>query len=195
MRVVFAPALTATVVVLVIASACSSPRQIEVSRPQSARSLPTGQRDADMSGNVNVVIESGPSELPDEVQALRFRIGEVSLRTTDGKWTSYPATTRSLELVRGAPFERTILATRIPLTRHDSIGISFLDVYAEFNENAGGPLTIHGDRPLKIGIDFSPESGRASIIRLRIDANASLLRLPSHQWHFLPYLTAEMDKT
>lgn len=173
---------------------CTSTRQIQTARPQPAVSPAAQQAATEPRTPVLLVLETGATPLPDDVERLRFRIMEVQLLSSDSTWTTYPAELNTFELQRGGPpVRKTLLTTQLPPGAYDAVALTFGSVYAEYGPNAGGRLTIPGDAPVRVPLAFNLEPNRPATIRLTLEPGASLSRSSDCRWFLVPFLTAAFD--
>lgn len=192
------PALRLHVLVLLLAAGgiagCSSARQIQTAPPQPANQ-PAAQPDEETAGaGLAIFFETGDTALPEEVQALRFRVAELHLKERGGDWTPYPADVNSFEIRRNAPaLRKAILATHLPPAQYDSLAVSLSNVYVEYGPNAGGPLTTLDDEPVRLALSLRPELNRTSTVRLVLEPGASLSRDERCRWFFLPVIVPTVE--
>ncbi|MFK7846284.1 MAG: hypothetical protein AB8G77_13385 [Rhodothermales bacterium] len=176
-----------------VATGCASTRQIETASPKP-RTIP-GVSGGEVSGLglLAIDIETGETSLPDEIQALRFRIEEIRLHSDEGEWTTFPADLNSFEILPDRYLGKTILSTRVQPVLYDSVSIKISDAFVLFGENAGGPLTLPKDTPLKIAIEMQPKVGEATQVKISIEPGASLFKDSNCRWYFVPFWNAELE--
>lgn len=185
---------TGFVVAFVSLAGCGSTRQIETSPPQPAHPAASRPADVQTAAALAVVIETGETPLPGDVQALRFRVADVHLKPRDGAWTTYPADVNSFELRNdGRGVRRTVLVTRVPPLAYDSLAVGLGSVYVEYGPNAGGPLSLAGDAPVRLAFPFHPAATRPSTLTVTFEPGASLSRTADCRWFFVPFLSASLD--
>lgn len=171
---------------------CSSTKEIETAPPRPALPVHPDTTVTEPRAALSVVVETGQTRLPDAVQALRFRLIEVQLLSTEGMWVRYPADVNTFEIEGGGRTRKTVLSTQIPPAAYDSLALLLGDVFVQFDANAGGPLTLPRDTPLKMPVAMPLVLGRRTTLRLRFEAGASLSRTPDCRWLFLPFFDAEV---
>lgn len=178
--------------VLVLASGCSSTRQIETSRPQTIDPADRTGEPASGQARLVVVMEQGDTSLPDEIDRFEFRIAEVRLHEAGGSWIRLPSETHQFTLPIARRARRTVLNTRVTPARYDSVALSFDQLFARFGENAGARLTA-GDEPLRLALDFTTSLETNATIRLRFEPGASLRRAPDCRWFFVPVVQTSVE--
>jgi hypothetical protein len=175
-----------------LSGGCSSTEQIRTAPPQPARAITGGPADAEPRAVVTVLVATGETPLPEAVQALRFRVAEVQLRQSTGSWVVHPADANTFEIRDGQPLRKAVLTTRIPPAVYDSLAFSLTNVYVEYDDNAGGPLTMPREEPLRLPIAFETLVDRPTTLLLTVEPGASLSRDPGCRWFFLPFVTASL---
>ena len=169
---------------------CGSIRQIETASPRPANVSLDGAETAGLAV-LGVNIETGNTILPDEIQALRFRIEEIRLRSEEGEWKDFPAEQNSFEVLPDRYLFKTVLSTRVQPIAYDAVALKISDVFVLFSENAGGPLTLPHDLPFEVKIDLIAEVGNANQINITIEPGASLFRDADCRWYFVPFWTSD----
>ncbi len=178
---------------VLVVTGCASTRQIETASP-IPRSTPGPTRaEAAGMGLLAIDIETGGTMLPKDVQALRFRVEEIRLHTDEGEWITYPAELNSFEILPDRYFGKTVLSTRVQPVLYDSVAITLSDSFVLFGENAGGPLTLPRDNPMKIALDIKPEIGEATQVSIAFEPGASLYKDAACTWYFVPFWTARLE--
>lgn len=174
-------------VVVLAAAACGGPREI-VTAPPVPATTPADLAPAAARARLTVELEPGRTPLPDDVARLRFRVDEVWLKPAGGAWTVYPAGVQVV--VDGARRRKALLVAAVPPVAYDSLALRLADVYVEFDANAGAPLTLPRDLPLRLGRAFHPAVGATTTLGLVFEPGASLARTPAGRWLFAPFFTA-----
>ncbi len=179
--------LSCLVVLSLCITSCVSTRQIETASPRPLNVPGSSRAEVAGMGLLSIEIDTGKTPLPDEIQALRFRIEEIRLHTDEGEWMTFPADLNSFEILPDRYLTKTVLSTRVQPIVYDSIGFKISDVFVLFGENAGGPLTLPGDRPIEIAVDLNPKVGEAEQARVTIEPGASLFKDQRCRWYFVPF--------
>ena len=180
-------------ILLFVLTGCASTRQIETSSPRP-RTLPDAVAgEVAGMGLLAIDIETGETILPDDVQALRFRIEEIRLHSDEGDRMTSPADLNSFEILPDRYLGKTILSTRVQPILYDSISVKISDAFVLFGENAGGPLTLPRDTPLEIAVEMQPVVGEATQLKISIEPGASLFKDDNCRWYFVPFWTAELE--
>jgi len=173
------------------AAGCSSTRQIETERPRPATPQPAAPPSDGPRADLVVHFETGTTALPEDVDALRFRVVDLRFRQRDGAWTTYPADFNTFEVRRGEPVQRkAVLATHLPAAAYDSLAVTLGSVYVQYGPNAGGPVTMPHDAPVRLPFTLQPQPGRPATLVLTFEPGASLSRSADCRWFFLPFLFA-----
>ena len=141
-------------------------------------------------GLLAIVFETGESLLPAEIQALRFRIEEVHLKTKEGEWLVFPIELNSFEINSANYIGKTILSTRVQPVAYDSLALKLTDVFVLFGENAGGPLTMPRDKAHQIPVAMHPKVGEGTQVRIKLEPGASVFKDRKCRWYFVPFSTA-----
>ncbi len=170
-----------------VLSGCMSTRQIQTSSPRPINAPGLTDEVAGGMGLVSVDIVTGSTALPSDIQALRFRLEEVRLRTEEGEWLTFPAELNSFEILQNRQVQKTILTTRVQPLIYDSLAFKMNDVFVLFNENAGAPLTLPKDRFLTLGLGIKPVVGTAAQVRIDFEPGASLMKDADCRWYFIPF--------
>jgi hypothetical protein len=186
-------ALTVVLLPWLLALGCSSTREVYTTPPRPARPAEEEAGAARQRAEFSVLVETGETPLPEDVQALRFRIEEIRLRQAAGEWTTYPADAAQFEIRAGRPARKIVLATRLPPARYDSLALTLADVFVLFDANAGAPLTLPRDTPLKMALPLTPTAGTRTTLRLTFQPGASLMRTSDGRWFFLPFFEPSVD--
>lgn len=176
---------------MLLLSSCISTEQIQTSSPRPASSPLANANTAGMSV-FSVTIETGTTPLPADVQALRFTIDEIHLRSEDGEWKVMPAEFNSFEILSNRELSKNILTTRVEPMSYDSIALSLSDLFVLYDENAGGPIAWPRDQPIKEALNIDPQVGVATRVRIVLEPGASLVKDPQCRWYFVPFWTAEL---
>lgn len=176
---------------LLFLSSCISTRQIQTASPRPASSPLENTNTAGMSV-FSVTIETGQTPLPSDVQALRFSVDEVHLRSEEGEWIVMPADFNSFEILANRELSKNVLSTRVEPMSYDSIALSISDLFVLYDENAGGPIAWPRDQPIKEPLSIDPDVGVATRVRIILEPGASLLKDPQCRWYFSPFWTAEV---
>ena len=182
-------ALSVALCILFVLSSCISTRQIETTSPRPGFSPFSNGATAEL-GALGITVSTGSTELPEDVQALRFRVNEIQLRTTDGIWNALPVEINNFEVVPNRTLSRNILSTRIQAVAYDSIAIYISDVFVLFGENAGGPVAWPRNRPIKHELDIVPDLEEATYVELVFEPGASIARDSNCRWYFVPFWDA-----
>lgn len=172
---------------VLVAIGCSSPRQIQTSPPQSAIPTTTDSTNTPAQAAFSILVESGVTPLPDDVQSLRFRVAELQLRSTQAGWQAFPSDLNIFEITRGQRVRKVVLATQLTPATYDSLSIALSDVYVEYDANAGAPLTLPHDTPIRLPLVLSLSNEYPTMLRLVFEPGASLTRDANHRWFFLPF--------
>ena len=178
---------------IAILPGCMSTREIETSSPRIFSSPESSDAAAAGMSLMAVELVTGETELPAEIQALRFRVDEVRVQNQDGEWLAFPSEMNSFEVVPGRRVNKTVLTTRVLPVAYDSLALKIRDVFVLFGENAGAPLTLPGDEAFGKAITLKTEIGKPSQVSIIFEPGASLARDPSCQWHFVPFWTVSVD--
>ena len=180
-------------IVALLGAGCGSTRQIETTSPRPVNQ--PGLSGTPVSGMslLTIDVETGETRLPEEVQALRFRIDEVRLHTDEGEWITYPAELNSFEILPDRYVGKMILSTRVEPVLYDSLSLRISDAFVLFGENAGGPLTLPKDRPLEVAVNIQPEIGEVTQVSLAIEPGASLYKDDACKWYFVPFWRVNME--
>ena len=179
--------------VLLFSAGCGSTRQIETASPRPVNLPGLAGNPASGMGLLTIDVETGETDLPEEVQALRFRIDEIRLHTDEGEWITYPVELNSFEILPDRYVGKMILSTRVEPVLYDSLSLRISDAFVLFGENAGGPLTLPKDRPLEVAIKIQPEVGVAKQVSLAIEPGASLYKDDACRWYFVPFWRARVE--
>ncbi len=169
------------------AAGCSSTRQIQTAPPQPAVPVtPDTSATANLAA-LTILVETGTTALPAAIQAMRFSVAEVHLKPADGAWTVYPADVNSFMTAAGQRARKTVLSTRVPPAAYDSLALALADVFVQYDANAGGPLTLPREAPLRLPLQTRLDVGRRTALRLVFEPGASLSRDARCRWFFLPF--------
>ena len=176
---------------IVLASGCASTRQIETASPRVFNTPESVEANVAGMSLLSVEMETGLTALPEEVDALRFRVDEVRLKSSNGRWLSFPAEQTRIEILPGRPLNKTLLTTRVLPADYDSLAIQIRDVFVLFGENAGSALTIpsNGVSYQSLELHVGPEN--PSYLRVLIEPGASLAKDTECRWHFVPFWRVE----
>lgn len=183
----------ALVMGLLVAAGCSPTRDIRTAPPQPAISLIPDTTVAPDRASLVVSVEAGATALPADVQALRFRVAEIQLKPAGGPWTTYPSDVNAIAVGRGASGRKVVLATRVPPASYDSLGLVLADAFVQFDANAGGPLTLPRETPLRLPLTVPLAPGRRTALRLLFEPGASLSRDAACRWFFLPFFETVIE--
>lgn len=170
---------------------CSGTTQIQTAPPRAATSEPA--ETAALQALLQVSFETTGTDLPEDIQRLRFRVGEIYLKPREGDWTAYPSDVNSFELASGTRVRKTVLSTRVPPVAYDSIGVTLNEVFVLFDVNAGAPLTMPRDTPLYLPIALAPTTDAPTVLRLHMDPAASITRSADYRWFLLPFVSAFVE--
>lgn len=171
---------------------CSTTTQIQTAPPRPAlTSQPDTATTTDMA-RLTVVVDIGRTALPEDVQAMQFRIAEIHLKATDAGWTTYPADVNSFEISAGTRTRKIVLSTQIPPAAYDSLGLVLNNIFVFYTANAGGPLTMPGDAPLLLSLGVQLTTETPTTLELLFEPGASLSRTPACQWFFLPFFEVKI---
>lgn len=170
---------------------CSSIEEVRTTPPRAA--VPPPDTTVEVGVPVAVTMEVLPPALPDDVASLQFRAREVWLHTPSEGWTSYPADVHQFVVEGSRPERRSILSSRVPPARYDSIGVVLEDVYVTFDPHAGSPLTMPRGEPFKVPVSLSLREQQPARIQLLVDAEASLWQDDRCRWFFVPFITVEVQ--
>lgn len=173
-------------------SSCISTKQIETTSPRPVFA-PFSNRGTAELGIFSVTMTTGSTSLPDEVQALRFRVNEIQLKTKEGGWNSLPVELNNFEIVPNRNQSKDILSTRVQAVEYDSIALFFSDVFVLFGENAGGPVAWPRDQPVKDRLEITLEQDLVTRINLVFEPGASILRDKDCRWYFVPFWSVASD--
>lgn len=179
-------------IVLCLLTGCSSTRQIRTAPPQSAIPIADTTDQATLAPLV-IVVETGSTALPDDIQAMQFRVAEVQLKRAGGSWETYPAEVNSFVISAGSRTRKPVLSTLISPAAYDSLAITLTDVFVRFDANTGGPLTMPRDTPLHLPLTTTLAVGRRTMLRLRFEPGASLSRDAQCRWFFLPFFEVQSE--
>ena len=171
---------------VLLLSSCISTRQIETTSPRPGFSPFSNNGTAEL-GVFGLTVLTGETELPDEVQALQFRVNEIQLRTVDGTWNALPVEINNFEVVPNRKLSRDILSTRVQSVEYDSIAVYFSDVFVLFGENAGGPISWPRNKPVKDKLSMKPSLDTPIRVELVFEPGASIARDPDCRWYFVPF--------
>lgn len=174
---------------VLLVAGCSGTREIETASPRPLSTPGNVRAEALGMGQLSIDLETGASGLPDEVQALRFRIEEIQLHTDEGEWITFPTELNSFEILPDRYLYKTILSTRVMPVLYDSLALKISNAFVLFGENAGGPLSLPRDNPVKVAVNIKPEVGQASQVSITIEPGASLFRDQQCRWYFVPFWT------
>lgn len=181
-----APALA---LCFLLASGCSSTREIQTSSPRPRSDIERPGPTAATQARFAVVLSDGTTQLPRDIERFQFRIAEVQLHRRDGGWVRLPSDAAPIELVRGETLRpRTILDTYVPPARYDSLAVALSQVFVRFGENAGAPLATADGLPQKLAFSLDPSLERPTVIDLILEPGASLARTADCRWYFVPVL-------
>ncbi len=178
---------------VVLSTGCGSTRQIETSSPRPRVFPGSAGGEASGLGLLAIDIETGKTSLPDDVQALRFRIDEIRLHTDEGEWITFPGELNTFEILPDRYLGKTILSTRVQPLVYDSIAVKISDAFVLFGENAGGPVTLPRDEALEIAVEMKPTVGDGTQVVIAIEPGASLYRDNNCRWYFVPFWTARVE--
>ena len=171
---------------------CSSTRQIRTAPPQSAISV-TDTTDQATLAPLVIVMETGRTVLPDDVEAMQFRVAEVRLKQAGGDWVTYPAEVNNFVLAANKRAQKPVLSTLVSPAAYDSLALSLTDIFVQFDANTGGPLTMPRDAPLRLPLTTTLAVGRRTVLRLRFEPGASLSRDAQCRWFFLPFFEVQVE--
>lgn len=189
-----APWMVAVVLLsALITSGCMSTRQIETSTPRVFNTPEAEDANAAGMSLLSVTFRTGETDVPEDVQALRFRIDEVRLRTETGEWLSFPSELNNFEILAGRRQSKTILATRVIPQAYDSLAIQLSDIFVLFDENAGSALTMARDGVSRQRLQIEVETGSAKRLEVVFEPQASLAKTPDCRWQFVPFWTVLSD--
>ena len=172
-------------------SSCISTEQIQATSPRPASTGLVSANSAGM-GAFSVTVTTGGSSLPGEVQALRFSIDEIHLRSKEGEWKVMPVELNNFEILPNRELTKNILSTRVETMAYDSIAISISDVFVLYSESAGGPIAWPRETPSKEALSVSPNVDVPTRVRIVLEPGASLLRDKKCQWYFVPFWITEL---
>ncbi len=141
---------------------------------------------------VYVEMETGSTSLPEDIQALRFRVEEIHLHTMRDGWIALPADLNNVEIVPNRSFSRQLLSTHVLPASYDSLGVRIGDVFVLYGENAGGPLAWPKRRVVKSSLNVDPKVGATTQIRLVFEPGASLSQDDNCRWYFVPFWSSEV---
>lgn len=178
---------------LLLAVGCSSTREIETSPPRSPSEPVSDETSETQDARLTIVHEPGETTLPDEIEELHFRISEIQIRSTEGTWIRLISDMPRVE-IRGAGRgpRRTVLDTRVAPSEYDSVALSFDQIFARFDTNAGAPLTVAKGEPLRFELHMNPTVDAPTTLIVRLEAGATLRRTPDCRWFFVPVVRAEI---
>lgn len=178
---------------MLLLAGCSATREIQTAPPRPAVALlPDTTVTADRA-SLTVTIEPGATRLPAAVQALRFRVAEIHLKPTGGPWTVHPAEVNSVVISRNPMARKQVLSTRVPPASYDSLALTLADVFVQYDANAGGPLTLARDAPLRLPLTVPLAAGRRTMLRLVFEPGASLSHDAACRWFFLPFFETVLE--
>jgi hypothetical protein len=179
-----------------VLTCCTSAREIETAPPRPFQPAPPVEEPAASQARLSVLFREGMTELPADVEQLRFRVAEIHLRQADGDWLRFPSDLHLVELQRGRNgTERTMLDSRVPSVAYDSLAVVFDRIFAQFGENAGAPLTAGAGTPHRMALEMNPIAGEHTTLVLRFEPGPSLSRTPDCRWYFIPLLRSEVIRT
>lgn len=173
---------------------CSATEEIRTSPPKPRAGTPDDEQGGRGEAPLSIVMTRGPTTLPEEVSALRFRITEIQLRRSSGEWIRLPSDAGPLDLNdEPRAVRRTLVDTRVTPGTYDSLAVSFSDVFVRFGENAGAPLTA-GDAsaPHRLAVEMRPSLDTRTTVVLALEPKASLTRSPDCRWFFVPMIRPEI---
>jgi hypothetical protein len=177
---------------MLLVTGCSTTTQIQTTPPRPALTThPDTITTTDMA-RLTVTVDIGRTELPEDVQAMQFRIAEVHLKAADNTWTTYPADINSFEISSGTRTRKIVLSTQISPATYDSLGLVLSDIFVFYTANAGGPLTMPGDAPLLLPLGAQLTTETPTTLELLFEPGASLSRTPACQWFFLPFFEVKL---
>ncbi len=180
---------------LFVFAACSSTREVETSRPRAYEGLEDAEPENPRQARLRVFMEPGDTELPDDVDQLRFRTAEIRLRRADGEWVRLPSDAGVTEIERGRRIQpKLVLDTRIAPVQYDSLAISLSHVFVRFNENAGAPLTTAADAPQRLAIELEASLDEPVTVYLRLEPQPSLKRTQDCRWFFVPVFDTAVSR-
>ena len=179
--------------VLLLATSCGSTRQIETSSPRPRVFPGAGSGEAAGLALLAIDIETGNTTLPEDVQALRFRIEEVRVHQENGDWITFPGELNAFEILPDRYLGKAILSTRVQPLRYDSIAVKISDAFVLFGENAGGPVTLPKDQALEIAVEMNPTVSSGTQVVIAIEPGASLYKDNNCRWFFVPFWTARVE--
>lgn len=171
---------------------CSSTQQIRTAPPQSAIAVADTTDQATLAPLV-IVMETGGTALPEDIQAMQFRVADVRLKEADGDWVTYPAEVNNFVLSANKRAQKPVLSTLVPPAAYDSLALSLTDIFVQFDANAGGPLTLPRGTPLRLPLTTTLAVGRRTVLRLRFEPGASLSRDAQCRWFFLPFFEVRVE--
>ena len=172
---------------LLMATGCSSTRQIQTAPPRPAlEPSPDTTATTDLA-LLTVVAETGDTALPEAIQAMQFRLAEVRLKPTDGDWIVYPSDANALEITASQRARKVVLSTQVAPVVYDSLALVLSDIFVFYDANAGGPLTLPRDTPLTFPLAAHPSVDQPTVLRLRFEPGASLTHDADCRWFFLPF--------
>ncbi len=188
------PTVVLTVLFLItITAACRRVNEITVSPPQSPDTQDA--RTSDGRGSVVVELRMSTTPLPPYLYSTRFRITEIHFRPEAGDWVRRLSDRTAFIADDAQRSVHTLLRTEIPVTRYDSLSVFLSDVFVQFSEHAGGPVSVKGN-PVTIPIDLTPASTRLQTVVLLYDPATSVSLDTSAsfpQWHFSGTFTVGPD--
>ena len=177
-----------------LAAGCSSTRQIQTAAPLSALPTPSDTIATADLARLTIMVDVGETALPDDIQAMEFRVSEIRLKPSGGDWATYPADINSFDIAPATRMRKTILATRIPPATYDSLSVTLTDVFVYYDANAGGPLTMPRDTPLVLPLTAEATTAAPTMIRLVFEPGASLSQDAQCRWYFLPFFDVMMGE-
>ena len=179
--------------VLLLATSCASTRQIETSSPRPRVFPGTAGGEAAGLAVLAIDIETGNTTLPEDVQALRFRIDEIRVHAEGGEWITFPGELNTFEILPDRYLGKAILSTRVQPLKYDSIAVKISDAFVLFGENAGGPVTLPKDEALEIAVEMEPTVDNGTQVVITIEPAASLYKDNNCRWFFVPFWTARIE--
>jgi hypothetical protein len=123
---------------------------------------------------LSVMIETGQSRPPTQLAALSFRISEIWVKPEDGEWHRRRTQTGSIRIKPEEPVRRTVLSAAIPTGSYESVALLIENVRAEYQGNAGGPLSSPEGTPVEIDLSFTAQRNAAVVLNLLLDAQSSV---------------------
>lgn len=178
---------------LFVLAGCARTRSIEALPPRPVVVSEAGELLA--AGLARLEVRLSVPEQPEreEVEAMRLRVTGVRFRNSDGTWRSFPAAGGLLRIDSREKLDRSVLSTQVDPALYDSVEVTFGDLYVEFDANAGGPIVSETAPTARRALHVRTQAGKETVVEVRLDPEASLIRDSDCRWHFLPFVTVEVD--